>query len=1028
MGGLLGRACAGKTVPNNQINIQTTYKNGTTFKAASKEGYEFVKWTLEDGTLFDGKFPVFEDLTVIPVFKILNYEALFYDDNNANLFTDVRFIATINTPIDAAHMQMIFDKQAEISANVPLDQQKYYVFDKWYATNSKGIKITLDSLRRADGNYYLTENLTFKPGFIYKKYSIQYMQFDYYASLDKLSYKNLQLVENCFDKNGILPNYSIVEYANSPIPKEFLNGWFYYDLQGNAVAFDRTTKVSEDIVDVANKGNVLTVYPYLATFNVDLNANGGVFIITKTNGTQQETSTLSVQGGYFGFELGKNVKLVKKYNNFNNYYQLKPNQNWKKLDNTFIADNKVQINQNLTLSANWTPVNFNVTLHYNNVINGVDTELTEIFDGNVEGIQDPNNKITLFNLFGINESDGDYDLKLYIIKNSLGEIQYIDKSYAVTGDTDVYAIKKYIKKAILFDANGIGNDAYFVGENTYGENVLETFVTEIGLEMFDPNGGLYTKKEVDEPVDQGMPVRVNYVFNGWATVPKADWSKDTIFYVYKDAHDLHHSGIAEKKMWLGDFKTYNSELYDWYTGQLKVTKLYAQWIPVKTRVNYYYRGDTTKPVTNFPNFDKYFLYPNEYIANPYTHGKVTWSMTEGGQDIIDRGIKASDYNNITAKDLEQIYIDRATGELFYLTNVPVYESLAIGTPIKISVSYHFDNNNIRINKYDSTGKFNNYFSESQLEFETDISGNMTGNVLRHTFSIERSTVNFIDNALGNAFSPYAYASDRHGKYDETTGDYVIDLDVYEAFEKVPVKISADFMLDYNAVKTSLFGFGDRLVYPYANIKGRLLYDNSTRKYYSERLGWVGNDGTTFLDADFENPASYKVVSDYVTFNIDRVIPKLIDNRVVYIYKTELTGKWTRMPNSIDTLTINYKYKKENEQIYTIYTTRNIGLKNVVNDPNQDFVQNPTLNEKKQITTDQGQKIWIRRTWTINDRPIDRYIYDFDAKTGKYQNQITCMSLLKKADLIITRNAQGNYVYTVVFDAIEKWVEDTPGVD
>lgn len=1043
---------ADEIISNGKEVYYTSFKNDTSINGvtAQKNGYKFVKWVVAsnplgeeyNGVTFTNDYKILGNITIKPVFEVVEHSATFVDKNGMNQFIEEQavFKGSINKSLTKEQIDLIRNKQKELAPIVEAGQEKYYVFDDWYASIG-GVRTSFTTF--VQNGAYVTEDMRFVAEFKYVPFTIRYMVLDKYASKNTIIYKVGKEIANSFDKNGIIAGSQIYAYT-SPLQVgnvNFVKGWYFIDKEGLEQAFDETTKVSEDIVDISN-GNVLVVYPKFVEFNVTLDANGGTFAVTDSHGYVTNSTTISVNAGYFGFEIPNTIVLNRAF------YEQVSDKQWilsEKTGDVYVKDNKEPITKDCTLKANWTPINFVVTL----MIDGVENSE---YVGNVERIFDAKtdadltiDKIMTLLFDGINNKE-EYDYKIYIVENDI-EFSVKELPRPIKKDTVIFAEKYYKKKALTLDANG----GLFNGSVTRGDTLIETYIGDKAVDMYSPNGGYFTKNQKVDPVDQGKPSREDYVFNGWATKPNANFATDKIYYAYKDVSDLREKDIAVNKVWLGadDFKVQAE-------GDIIVNgttvKLYAQWIPVKTKINYVRRDGSILDVEKYIGYNKgfkYILNPNEIILNPINYNPdlsddnvITWSLTKGDMDTIDSGIVASRYNNY--KESELTLLNDEMNGYHYETELSVYECIDTNNiQIVINVNYMGENGNV--NKTATYG-VNDYFendladiTKHNLVLESK-DGIKTGYVLRKTYiTPDGKCIDSIFDTIKKR--PFEYAKNLNGRLmggDGATNKYVIDMEVEQGYERIPIYFNTTYIASGNNVATAsrLNKFDESVKYPYENVKVVVKYNPNTQKYEQKWLTYESNKGT-ILGVNWKTK-EHLPLGNNMNFEFNgAAMPKkqMINGAPAFIYDARVQATWQEMTanngGNIEKVYIEYKYKQNPDD--KIYQTYGVPTEILISETfteaemlRDHVITNPTATEIKDMTSNySAQKSPHRRTWVIAGTRVDKKVV-VDSVSGKteLQNQLHLNDLMDFVDVVYKTDKYGSKYWSITIEAFEEWVPNS----
>lgn len=1041
------------TISNGKDVYYTNFKNYTSINGvtAQKNGYKFVKWVVAsnplgeeyNGVTFNNDYKILGNITIKPVFDVVEHSVTFVDQNGMNQFIEEQavFKGSINTPLTKEQIEMVRNKQKELAPIVEVGQKKYYVFDDWYATIG-GERTSFTTF--VQNGAYVTEDIRFTAEFKYVPFTIRYMVLDKYASRYDITYKVGKEIADSFDKNGIIAGSQIYAYT-SPLQVgnvNFIKGWYYIDKDGLEQVFDETTKVSEDIADISN-GNVLVVYPKFVEFNVTLDANGGTFAITDSHGYVTNDMVIGgIKAGYFGFEIPNNIVL-----NRSDYVQVKDAQ-WIVSDKNgdVIKDNLTSITKDCILKANWTPTNHVVTL----MIDGV--EYSSKFVGNVERIYDAktDEDLTIDTIMGLLfngiTSKEEYEHKIYIIEN---DFEFIVKELPrpIKKDTVIFAEKYYRKKALTLDANG----GLFDGSVTNGDKLIETYIGDKAVEMYADNGGYFTKNQKVDPVDQGKPSREDYVFNGWATKRNADFTKDKIYYAYKDASDLREKDIAVNKIWLGadDFKVQAE-------GDIIVNgatvKLYAQWIPVKTKINYVRRDGTLLDVDRFVGHNrgfKYVLNPDEIILNPINFDPdlsndnvITWSLTKGNMDTIDSGIVASRYNAYVESNLKLLN-DEVNG-YHYETELNVYECIDTNN-IEIVINVKYVGQNGKVNSTKEYG-VNDYFENDMADITKHNlvlearDGVKTGYVLRKTYITPDGSA--VDSIFGTIKKrPIVYAKNLNGRLmgeeGGATNKYVIDMEVEEGVERIPIYFNTSYMASGNVVPTAtlLNKFDEPMRYPYKNVKVSVKYNPATKKYEQKWLTYVGKENT-MLGVNWKEMKHLPLGNNVDIVFDGTVMPKkqIINGVPAFIYDASVRATWQDMTanngGNIDKVYIEYKYKQnpDDKEYQTYGVPTEILISETYTEAEmqaQHVIKNPTATEIKDMTSDYStHKAPHRRTWLIGGTRVDKKVLDKETGKVQLQNQLHINDLMYFVDVTYKADRVGSMYWAITFEAFEEWVPNS----
>lgn len=1027
-------------ISNGKDVYLTSFKNYTSINGvtASKRGYKFVKWVVSSNPLgeeyngvgFTNDYKILGNITIKPVFVVVEYNATFVDQKGMNQFIEEQaiFKGSIVTPLTQEQIAMVRNKQKTLEPIVTAGEEKYYVFDDWYATIG-GVRTSFTTF--VQNGAYVTEDIRFVAEFKYIPFTIRYMVLDTYASKDTVTYKVGKEIIDSFDKNGMIAGSQMYDYISPLIVgnQNFINGWYYIDLNGLEQVFNKSTMVSEDIVDITN-GYVLTVYPKFVEYAVTLDANKGSFAITDSTGNvTYETLYTGIKAGYFGFEIPSNIKLNR------DFYELVKDAQWilsEKTGDVFIKDNTVPVTKDCTLKANWLPVNFNVKLMVDGVERGN-------YVGNVERIYDATTDLDLTielitnMLFEGITNVSEYESKIYIVENNVvTDVKELPRP--IKKDTVIYAEKKYRKKALTLDANG----GLFNGPNTRGDKLIETYIGDKAVDMYSPNGGYFTKNQKVDPVDQGKPSREDYVFNGWATKPNADFTKDKIYYAYKDVSDLREKDIAVNKIWLGadDFKLQAD-------GDVIVngttTKLYAQWIPVKTKINYVYRDGTLLDAERYVGYNKgfkYILNPDEKILNPINYDPdttndnvITWSLTKGNMDTIDGGIIAGRYNKYVESEL--VLENDATNGYHYKTSLNVYECIDTNNiEIRISVTYK---DSIGTVKRTVEYGVNDYFENDMQDITKNpmylesVGGKNTGYVCRRTYITPDGQC--IDSIFStNKKRPFDYTNNITGRPMGSDGTgvnnkYIIDMEVVEGVERIPIYFNTTYMASNNNVATAtrLNKFDEPMQYPYDNIKVNVKYNANTKKYDQK---WLTYRGNVVLGVNWKTK-EHLPLGNNVNLPFDpKTMPKKDNVKGVpsFIYDIEVSATWQDITaengGSIDKIYIEYKYKKNPTDLeYTMY---GVPTEILLADTHASdlVIKNPTPNEIKNMTDANSPH---RRTWKIKDKVIDKKVTNATGQQ-ELQPQFVISDVTDFVDVTYKTDSYGSKSWAITIEAFEEWVK------
>lgn len=1113
---------------------EASYKNGLIIDKITKEHYAFDKWLVvgyddiknvnvtegnNEGTdkvvvEFTSKLLILKDLTIRANMVEVKYTAKFFNEIGEKLLEGFEFTNTINTYIDKNSIDE-FTKLRDTIVMKSKDS-KYYRLVGFYSTKEityiendveyRGF-VPFEYFNKGLG-YQITQDLEFKAKFELIPYSVKYMGFDFekFTSLDEaLANMTIDLgtVDDCFNKEGKIQGKKIREYTEfiDKYGAAFINGWYFIDKYGNKCILAKDTSISEDIIDITD-GYTLTVYPILASYDVTLNAGSGYFYVPDNKGGYKTLSTYVVKGGYFGFDMWPSDIILDKrdINGNTGFYRQVDGKKWTKpagREVEYIANNEVKgiITGAMTLTANWEVVPFDVTLivvtkHPNGDIES-EVEWSDKFIGSIEGVVGTE-VITLEELYKIDaEKAKKYHLAIYT-KDSKGNRTYITetldkddtsilKRQIIKGDVTWYAEKVYIPVPFTFDVNA--PDAKFVGDDVNGHMQLETYVNEMGVDMYNNSeGGYYTKKQPGIKTDQGAPIRKGYVFAGWSIKKDGfNIAEDTIYSAYNSTNKTDiprniYEQIRSGKtaIWLGDYRLHGSnDLYNDATDELLQTTLYAQWIEVKTEIHYI-KTDGTDANDYFKtdsfNFDKFILGKGEIIQNPYKYmvsadkdlynGTVTWTMTSGGHFTIDEDRIASDYMEVNpdnvADNVENIFGDATTG-YYYKSPLNVYEK--INQQTLVEVIYENVGGANKVDYLDEFGLFTNYLKDAPdyLTLSNDKQF-----ILRRTFKYNER---YIDDILGVEGIAYGFASKVTGElrrldFNGKTDIYnVKTITLNQTTEKVPYRIMANYvdnLQNKNPIKSIEYKLGDKFIYdrrnpiygPKLDVDGNPIKDtngniiNEIKGYdniYSVRVVKQGNNfvpqvrgwkiGNTALD-DFTNSENNLVVSDFVNpddITADMLQAKKDKDGVYYSFSTYVELDW----RAIDTNNFDVNIEVTYGSMVTVTTD---GKDSQVFKPFDDIAvwtnnlqfTDAGMNQSfvfnptiDSIKIEQGAS--LRRSWTINGTLIDKY----DTAQKQYAGNVSLGKLVMtelgiKFDKVEV-GAEGKNVITIKFNALESWV-------
>ncbi len=966
---------------NNTHSIPTITRTGYTFEGWKikeiKDGKEIV---LENnaymvknvtfdvnyvGATFNKNYNVLSDIVIEPVWKPIDYKVTFNASNGANLF---EFTYTVLDRLKDADIAKVNNEIQNLLPNVKEADYKYYVFDNFYAEiGGKKVSFTdyVTEIKKPNTDstkVVYTGNIEFKAAFKFVPYSIQYMIIDGYSAKDQITYIVGKNALNSFDKNGLIEGKEMFDEYASPLKfgkHNFVNGWYYLDSQGNKHEFTKNTKVSVDIDALEFENGVLKVYPQIVEYDVTLFAKGGTFF-KNVNGVKKEQGTsITVKGGYFGFELPQGVTLE------NPGYEQIAATPWD-YPAEFNDNGNIRITKKYTLNAQWEMVEYKVTLT-------IDGAANSTYKGNVEGkiynddVPELTVDIIKGKLFdGVDPIYYDYEIKLI---DSERNVNFKD-GIEVTRNSEIAAVKTLRRIPITLHANG----GLYKGSVTNGKERLENYVGEKAVEMHGyANGGYFTKNQQSGWIDQGAPVREFYVFNGWATKENAKFGVDKIYYAYKDGSDLYNSSDKNKEnyIWLGAENFKVAADGDVLIDGRAVT-LYAQWVPIKTKVNYYQRDGKT-PCTAIPNdFNAYFG-PEDGFRSPYgVREEITWSLTIGKMDIIKNGEKVSRYATYDVNTLGAMEGNDNDG-FYFTTERTVYEY--VNVPIIVAVNYKNGETIIKTVNYENgmDDFFENDLKDRPLTLG---SGNDKGYVFRKTYVTEdgKYVDGLTDASTSPTVRPYVYAENKIGIL---SGEkYTITMEVQQAEEKIPIYFRTNYMAateHSNVTINSIINkYDEAISYPYKHLKVSIKHNAATKSFDQQWLNYYYNNTSLGSLSAWKNNSQSKLgdivsVTEADVNDKDKAKRDSVNGEPAIIFNVDVKGKWENVDaaNKIGEVKIKYTYEEEDKDGNKVTRTLKVESRLIEGSYfNADYeIPNPTPNE----TSESGNE---RRTWTVDGNLVD----------------------------------------------------------
>ena len=875
------------------------------------------------------------------------------------------------------------------------------------------------------------------------------------------------------------------------------------------------------------ENNTIKVFPKLAEFNVTIDANGGKYNDYDELGNLKgyKTKIEGIKGGMFGFDIptGKDDKgnPINKLNNKPgydidsnySYYVINYNKEQNKSVNVYYKDSHYQNDvdrlritaENSTFYINWKASEHNVKVYFYD-INGVcdDSKTLELIGTvekiyrmeNVEGEMTPVvydvKKLVDITIGSFTPRDS-YYAYIYEMKNGVETYIYDGYYQNATNmfenalvDREVHCKLKYNNLHLSLDANG----GYYAGSNIVGDPILESYIDKDSALTMNKAGKLthgedaysayVTKNQENMPgekIDQGAPLRDNYVFAGFATKPNAKIGVDKFYYGYRDHSDIRdfdkifsNTQAVANTCWLGDI----TKFMEYATGDLivveynsygvivniRMNKLYAQWIPVKTQVEYYKTDKKTQVNVQTDIFGKFggkvagingtsysdLLMPEKLILNPYKFANntkdkdlVSW-VTEKGS-IVDDGLKVGkhntfDFNTATIKG------DAQNG-FYYLATCKVYESLKTGINIKYRVTYE-GKQPISMDGIDYLVNDMSDLSKYPLELKKDTDGKYY--VFRQTYAIGDNN-RVIDSLFNNqAYQVGQFDQGNIGDLKQSGQDFYYEYSLYakKYVEKLPVLVDTVYKnacFDRNDVNLNNT-LNDPMLNPYydeakmANkVTGEMNYFKSQMvrvvvedgKYVTQRVVWKSDNGTV-MEPDINDLTkknlslgdNSNVINSFVGNKKPRV--EKINGVSTIILETVVKGEWVAEPTNSIKVQTNYLYDKSvdvngNESWTKLLDEKGmdfvVDLSGIVNETNE-FIQNKKILDRPSQPIDSN----MRLTWKLGSEIGD----DIDTvdENKKIVNTIKFSDVLERG--MFVSNISGSE-YVLEMDLYEAWIID-----
>lgn len=832
---------------------------------------------------------------------------------------------------------------------------------------------------------------------------------------------------------------------------------------------------------------------------------GGMFGFDIPTGVDDKGNPINKLTNKTGFMIDAN----------HSYYEVKWNEDKKTNVNVYYKDShyindteRLRITGNTTLYINWDAIKHNVNVYFYDINGVLDESKTLNLIGTIEKIYRLETvqgelKPVVYDVKKLVEiAIGTHTPKesyyAYIYEMKAGVETYIYDGYyqnpanmfdKALVDRDIHCKLKYNNLHLTLDANG----GYYGGPNIEGDKLLESYIDKDSALTINKQGKLthmedafsayVTKNQENMPgekADQGAPRRDNYVFAGFATKPNAQIGVDKFYYGYKDGSDIRdfekifgyaqiNEAIDSKTCWLGDttkFMKYAlddlivvTKNNDGSIKDFKMKNLYAQWIPVKTQVEYYKTDKKTLVNVQTDIFDKFggkvtdvngatysdLLMPEDLILNPYKFANntkdkslISW-VTEDGA-IVDAGLPVGkhntfDFNSATIKG------DAQNG-FYYLATCPVYENLKTGIDIKYRVEY--PNKTVTMGQFEFLENDKRDLSKNPLVLKKDTDGKYY--VFRKTYAIGNRVIDSLFN--NQAYQVCEFDQGNTGVLKQSGADfyYEYELVAREEDEKLPVIVNTTYknaVFDRNDV-TLKNTLNDPMRNPYydeatmANkITGEKNYYKGQMvrvvveggKYVTQRMVWKSDKGTIMepnyndLTKNLPLGDNSNIVATFVGNKKPRI--EKINGFSTIILDTVVKGEWVREANSSVNVQLNYYYDKAvdfNGNTTWSKLKNNDGefitsLKGVVNASNE-FIKNVAIASRPSVKPAQPGIAAKRLTWKLGSETGDDIDTVDDNK--KLVNTISFADALNRGILVSNYT---NSVYVVELNLYETWIVD-----
>ena len=775
--------------------------------------------------------------------------------------------------------------------------------------------------------------------------------------------------------------------------------------------------------------------------------------------------------------------------------------------------------------------------NYINIINGeILPEGTAVeYEGTVDGIylKGDKNKVPitakglaeqfvshypLSEAYYVHIYEGSYDNYIYdgYYQNSAGKLTL---DYALTNRT-INCQLRYHNLHLTLDANG----GKYNGNLTENDKILETYIDKDSTLTINQKGELTHKEDAysayvtknqqnmhGEKYDQGAPSRTNYVFAGFSTNKKPNFATDKFYYGYKDHSDikdyLEIFGNNPKNIcWLGDttnFMTFATGIFidgkhpegkaredfliivdkitvdgEQIISKISTNKLYAIWIPVKTKVSYY-KSKEVFDGSNKLDFDAssqdYFfskwggkvkysdgsefsdlLMPEDLIQNPYKYAKdtqlalinpstkkylVTWETATGA--LVDDGLKVGNFINF---DIDNAKILKDEEGYYYLTSCAVVENIVTGIDIK----YKVVNSGITKVGIDK----NDYFTSDRRDLSKFPLELRDGFVYRKTYAIGGRLIDNINTTFNvNTFNDGSYGN---LVKDNLTGEfyYQYDLTPVPVEEKMSVVVNTTYK-HYGkdaAGKDNPSGSpsGDALDITiknyltepiknphYTKAMGTDYYKAQMirlgvelNNYYTERLVWI-SDTDVELEPNINDLTKNLPLNGNCNITFDGSKKPVVENNEI-VLTTTVFAKWVKEIDKKVVAQSNYYYDKFVDEAGKASWTKmkngegefTVELNGVINKTNQ-YIFN------KDITV--GNETRPNKIDATEGKPATRLTWALYSEAGQQVDTVVegenaLVPIIKYTD-VFNNGKLVSYMpdvntYLVELDLYEVWVPDT----